>query len=145
MIPGDGTCDCIDPDFKPINCPTNTDPTLPNYDEYFGDSYCDGYLNTKENCFDGGDCCGKEVNTNFCTGEDCDCIDPDYKPDTLKGKMDEVCPTAHCTPFINDGACDADNNNKERCYDGGDCCKENVKCIPGKAMKSSPLLGPFGD
>ena len=83
LIPGDGTCDCIDPDFKPINCPTNTDPTLPNYDEYFGDSYCDGYLNTKENCFDGGDCCGKEVNTDYCypeVGDNCDCIDPNFKP-----------------------------------------------------------------
>ena len=82
-IPGDGTCDCIDPDFKPINCPTNTDPTLPTHDEFFGDSYCDGYLNTKENCFDGGDCCGKEVNTDYCypeEGDNRECIDPDFKP-----------------------------------------------------------------
>jgi hypothetical protein len=35
-------------------------------------------------CFDGGDCCGKEVNTDYCypeNGDNCDCIDPDYKPD----------------------------------------------------------------
>ena len=34
-------------------------------------------------------------------------------------------------PYIDDGECDGSNNNKENCYDGGDCCKENVKCIPG--------------
>ena len=83
LIPGDGTCDCIDPDFKPINCPTNTDPTLPTHDDFFGDNICDGHLNTKENYFDGGDCCGKEVNTDYCypeVGDNCDCIDPNFKP-----------------------------------------------------------------
>ena len=77
------TCDCIDPDFKPINCPTNTDSTLPTHDNFFGDNNCDGHLNTKENCFDGGDCCGKEVNTDYCypeVGDNCDCIDPNFKP-----------------------------------------------------------------
>ena len=79
-----GTCDCIDPDFKPIICPTNTDPTLPTHDVYFGDGYCDGKLNTKEKCFDGGDCCAEGPTFAFCDpndmGYDCKCIDPDFKP-----------------------------------------------------------------
>jgi hypothetical protein len=42
---------------------------------WHGDNYCDdGVLNT-ENCkWDGGDCCGADVNTNYCS--DCQCLDP---------------------------------------------------------------------
>merc|ERR1712051_570902 len=42
---------------------------------WHGDNYCDdGVLNT-ENCkWDGGDCWGANVNTNYCS--DCQCLDP---------------------------------------------------------------------
>ena len=42
------------------------------------DGYCDDSTNTKECSFDGGDCCGCNVNTQYCTecrcltGEKCD-------------------------------------------------------------------------
>ena len=32
-----------------------------------GDGYCDDGLNKAECEFDGGDCCGPSVNTDFCT------------------------------------------------------------------------------
>ena len=35
--------------------------------DYHGDNYCDDE-NNKEAClFDGGDCCGSNVNTQYCT------------------------------------------------------------------------------
>ena len=36
-------------------------------DSYIGDGYCDDGLNKAECDFDGKDCCGPSVNTNFCT------------------------------------------------------------------------------
>ena len=42
--------------------------------DYVGDDYCDDISNT-ENCgWDGGDCCGSNVNYDYC--EECDCLDP---------------------------------------------------------------------
>ena len=38
-----------------------------------GDRYCDDTTNTLECSFDGGDCCGPDVNTQYCT--DCQCLD----------------------------------------------------------------------
>ena len=34
---------------------------------WVGDGYCDDVTNTFECNFDGGDCCGSDVNTEFCT------------------------------------------------------------------------------
>jgi hypothetical protein len=52
---------------------TSTTTTLkycPAYEN--GDGYCDDYCNTAGNNFDSGDCCGNDVNTNFCT--QCQCL-----------------------------------------------------------------------
>ena len=38
---------------------------------YHGDSYCDDGNNNEACFFDGGDCCGSNVNTQYCT--ECQC------------------------------------------------------------------------
>ena len=48
-----------------------TDPTDPcQLDDYYvnwiGDGICDDFINTAECGYDGGDCCGDEVDTDFC-------------------------------------------------------------------------------
>ena len=45
-----------------------------------GDDYCDDD-NNNEGCeWDGGDCCGSNVNTHYCY--DCECLDPTNSPTT---------------------------------------------------------------
>ena len=40
------------------------------------DGYCDDENNIEECFFDGGDCCGTNVDTFLCTV--CECLDPDF-------------------------------------------------------------------
>ena len=42
--------------------------------EYHSDGFCDDGNNTPGCDFDGGDCCGDDVKTEYC--EECQCIDP---------------------------------------------------------------------
>ena len=39
-----------------------------------GDNYCDDENNNCGCEWDGGDCCGKDVNTTYC--KECECLDP---------------------------------------------------------------------
>jgi hypothetical protein len=55
--------DDIDPDECAFDHPT-----------YIGDEYCDDGPNTPECHFDGGDCCGADVKTEYCQA--CECLDP---------------------------------------------------------------------
>ena len=67
-----------------------------------GDGYCDDKNNNKACFFDGGDCCGSNVNTDDCT--ECHC---------------------HCnasSDLIGNGFCNEEINTIECNYDGGDCC-----------------------
>ena len=49
--------------------------------EWKGDNYCDDENNNAGCDYDGGDCCGTNVNTYFCSA--CQCLDPFY----LAGKL----------------------------------------------------------
>ena len=40
---------------------------------WHADGYCDDENNNEACFFDGGDCCGSNVNTNYCT--ECLCLD----------------------------------------------------------------------
>merc|ERR1712088_952146 len=42
--------------------------------QWFGDNYCDDDNNNEECGWDGGDCCGDNVNTQYCSA--CECLDP---------------------------------------------------------------------
>ena len=54
-----------------IGCP---DP------DYKGDTECDDQNNVESCEWDGGDCCGPNVNSNFC--DECACKDPGYSEPT---------------------------------------------------------------
>jgi len=41
--------------------------------EWIGDGYCDDINNTLECTYDGGDCCGDTVNTQYCS--ECQCLE----------------------------------------------------------------------
>ena len=70
------------------------------------DGYCHDDTNTAECYYDGGDCCGSNVNTGSCN--DCIC----YSHDTCDGPLD----------LISDGYCSDETNNAGCNFDGGDCC-----------------------
>jgi len=62
------TCDCLE-------MPETTEPSTGEcaIPEWFGDSYCDDENNNADCGFDGGDCCGDDVNTTYCSA--CDCLE----------------------------------------------------------------------
>ena len=107
----------------------------------FGDGYCDDESNTEGCLFDLGDCCGPNVNVDFCT--ECICYDelPCLVPTVLigDGTCNNEANVAKCnfdggdclcesvlSQYIGDGNCQDENNNPECQFDGGDCCGSNV-------------------
>ena len=78
-----------------------------SYLELIGDCFCNDEANN-DNCnYDGGDCCGYNINTDYCS--DCKCY------------HNEAC-VAGTHPFVGDGFCHDDTNNANCSYDGGECC-----------------------
>ena len=51
------------------------------YENYKGDGVCDDENNYCGCDWDGGDCCGDNVVTEYC--ETCECLDPNYQPSEL--------------------------------------------------------------
>ena len=41
------------------------------FNDWVGDGYCNDFINIPECNHDGGDCCGDDVNTDYC--DDCIC------------------------------------------------------------------------
>ena len=74
---------------------------------WIGDSFCDEKTNVADCDYDGGDCCGYNVNTDFCS--DCNC------------HINETC-VAGTHPLVGDGFCNDETNNENCNYDGGECC-----------------------
>ena len=75
--------------------------------QWVGDGYCDDITNNEACTFDGGDCCGSTVNTEYCT--ECICL------------LNETC-IAGTHPWVGDRHCNDETNHVECYYDGGDCC-----------------------
>ena len=71
-----------------------------------GDGYCNDESNNPKCVYDGGDCCGSCINTNYCTN--CTCIG-----DVTGNGVPNV--------LVGDGFCNDETNNPECVYDGGDC------------------------
>ena len=94
--------------------------------KHIGNGICSDVLNNPECDYDGGDCCGSNVNTNWCSKcicfEDLNCAAPLY--------------------LIANGFCNDETNNAGCNFDGGDCCGFCVKteycseclCHEGSAM-----------
>ena len=74
---------------------------------FISDGYCNDETNIVECGYDGGDCCGSCINTEYCLN--CTCID-----DTIGDGV----PNA----LVGDGICNDETNNPGCNYDGGDCC-----------------------
>lgn len=117
---GENEYDCLDP-----ACPDEDRSPYPNCTVPFGwrgDGWCDAGNNNLACDFDGGDCCA------------CTCVDGLLYSCGLVGFdcKDEACadpaiaieyPTCPGNLLgVGDGSCDAENNNDECGYDGGDCC-----------------------
>ena len=66
-------CQCLDPDYT--HHPTEATVVCMN-PQFIGDGYCDDHLNIHDCTFDGGDCCGPAVLTDYCS--DCQCLDTNY-------------------------------------------------------------------
>ena len=74
----------VNDDLKPLTtsststttttAPTSTATTIPCNTGWINDAECDDINNNMECSYDGGDCCGCNVNTQFC--EVCGCLDP---------------------------------------------------------------------
>ena len=77
---------------------------------YIGDGNCDDFMNNEGCSYDGGDCCGPNVNTQYCT--ECICYTD----------MDCVVSLA----LIGNGFCNDEANTAGCSYDGGDCCRECI-------------------
>ena len=102
-----------------------------------GNGFCNDETNNAEGNYDGGDCCGINVNTEYCS--DCKC----YKV---------ACAAGIVPPMVGDGICNDEANHPECNYDGGDCCGSCVvklycsdcECLggyhPGNGV-SSPSIG----
>ena len=93
------------------NTPTEAPTEGCKFPNYQGDNWCDDDNNNPGCNYDGGDCCGDNVKTDYCDA--CECLEPECEYPTWEG----------------DGFCDDGNNHKySGCtYDGGDCCGEDVK------------------
>jgi hypothetical protein len=88
--------------------------------QWEGDGYCDDTNNNDVCNYDGGDCCGDNVNMNYCSA--CQCLDPDYTHHPTEATV--VCENPQ---FIGDGYCDDHLNIHDCTYDGGDCCGPAVQ------------------
>ena len=72
-----------------------------------GNGYCNDEANTAECNYDGGDCCGSCINSEYCT--ECICLG-------------EVIGNGIPNARVGDAFCNDETNNLECNYDGGDCC-----------------------
>ena len=94
------------------------------------DEYCDDINNKKDCNYDGGDCCGCNVNIKYCSY--CQCLDPDGSGNrtachqTTSGGTTQSQQDQCNAGMICDEYCDDINNKKDWNYDVADCCGSNV-------------------
>ena len=108
------------------NCSTNITTKECEFSYYVGDGYCDDVTNNAICDYDGGDCCGTNINTCCCT--QCQCLDPTFTTTNSPSTMETSTVFSGCynTDWQGDGACDDQNNHVNCTYDGGDCCGDSV-------------------
>lgn len=86
-------CCCSAPPEWPMHrrSPTEVQCTDPDFKM---DAYCDDDNNTPECDYDGGDCCGVGVNTEYC--DECECRDPQPITSHIRGPLEtDVCPAGY--------------------------------------------------
>ena len=109
---GDCCGSCINRNYcSNCECVVGKNDAEPENNPLVGNGYCQDEINN-ENCnYDGGDCCGECVITDYC--KDCQCL----AGDSGNGISDW---------FINNGVCNDETNKLECNFDNGDCC---LSCI----------------
>ena len=120
---------------------------------YKEDEFCDDQNNFEGCKFDGGACCGDDVNTAYCS--ECAClggvtgngasnvlIGNGYCNDELHNvecRYDggDCCPMPD---LVGDGICNDETNNGTCSFDGGDCClsSPNSKLAKKNKVKKKP-------
>ena len=95
-----------------------------------GDGTCDDYCNTLNCEYDGGDCCGDNVQCGP-GSSDCQCLNEAITTTTAttttvgQGSCNDYF-VGYCDSRVNDNFCDDECNFSDCDYDGGDCCKPNA-------------------
>merc|ERR1712111_105307 len=107
-------CECLEgttaaPTTTAAPPPSTEEPTACEFPNWVGDNFCDDGNNTPGCDYDGGDCCGDDVNTTYCSA--CECLE--------QGECE-------APVWQGDGFCDDGNNNAGCDFDGGDCCGDDV-------------------
>ena len=74
--------------------------------------FCNDETNNLNCNYDGGDCCGYNINSEHCT--ECTCF------------HQETCLAGVTHAFVGDGICNDETNIAECSYDNGDCCGYNI-------------------
>merc|ERR1712214_127915 len=95
--------------------------------QWQGDNFCDDENNNAECAFDGGDCCGDDVNTQYCSA--CECLEgTTAAPTTTAAPPPSTEGPGSCEfpQWVGDNFCDDGNNTPGCDYDGGDCCGDDV-------------------
>ena len=129
-------CECLDPAKQCTG--TCGSP------HWKGDNWCDDENNNCGCEWDGGDCCGDDVKTNYC--KDCLCLDPNATSTTTTTTPAPCTGTCYNSSWKDDKWCDDGNNNCGCDWDGGACCGDNVntfyctkcECLGGGGSRSQP-------
>ena len=92
---------------------------------WIADGFCDDINNNLDCSYDGGDCCGPNVNIQSCSI--CQCLEGGGGGSGGTTTPYGTITAGACSQgWIADGYCDDINNNLACTYDGGDCCGSNV-------------------
>ena len=112
-------------------CYPNSCPGICGNSDWKSDDYCDDGNNNCGCEWDGGDCCGSDVNTDWCSA--CECLDPGFNSGSDSSTTSASTETTSDSTdgceypdWISDNYCDDANNNEDCEWDGGDCCGSNV-------------------
>ena len=103
-----------DRNSSPILRYTTSNPLDCRLPDYYGDGFCDDENNNLECNWDGGDCCGDNIDTQFCSI--CDCLNGNVK----------LC-TSENTCGHDEGDCNYDNE-----------CQPGLKCGTNNCPTSLP-------
>lgn len=136
-------CQCLEPEYS-----SQAPDLFGCLDLWIGDGSCDDRNNNVECGWDGADCCGRNVNTNFCSEceclnfdinnkwdycNECECLDPNDD-----GNSHSATKSLHACgspDWVDDNYCDDENNNQECGWDGGDCCSNFDDICSSKCNK----------
>ena len=88
-----------------------------------GNGFCNDETNNADCNYDGGDCCGSCINTDYCS--QCVCLG-------------EITGNGIPNLLVGDGFCNDETNNADCDYDGGDCCGS---CVLNNQCTECACLG----